>query len=351
MLNFQEGIFYFVNFNYLESILAKKYEDAGVSIKAGDETVDKIKSYAKSTFTNSVITDIGLFGAFFQPDLRGFKEPVLVSSVDGVGTKLKIAIGLGRHDTIGQDLVNHCVNDIAVCGAEPLFFLDYMAFGKLDPVIAAEIVKGFSVACKENGCALIGGETAEMPGVYQIGDYDLSGTIVGIVEKSKIIKGEKIIPGDVLIGVPSSGLHTNGYSLARKVLLEKYKLTDRVSSLKNTIGDELLAIHRSYLNLIRKIKSKIEVKGMSHITGGGIIGNTKRILPRGLKLKIGWSKWEVPVIFKLIQNTGEISDEEMREVFNLGIGLIFVVSKADVETTIDLGNELNEKPIVIGEVE
>ncbi len=331
--------------------MAKKYEEAGVSIKVGDETVDKIKSYAKSTFNKSVLTDIGLFGAFYQPDLSKFKEPVLVSSVDGVGTKLKIAIELNKHDTIGRDLVNHCVNDIAVCGADPLFFLDYMAFGKLNPLIAAEIVKGFSIACKENGCALIGGETAEMPGVYQQGDYDLSGTIVGIVEKSKIIKGESINSDDVLIGIPSSGLHTNGYSLARKVLLDKYKLSDSVSSLNNTIGHELLSVHRSYLNLIRAIKNKIDVKGMSHITGGGIIGNTKRVLPNGLKLKIDWSKWEVPAIFKLIQEAGEISDEEMREVFNMGVGLVFVVSKNDVETTLNSARELNEKPIIIGVVE
>jgi phosphoribosylformylglycinamidine cyclo-ligase len=326
------------------------YEDAGVSIKAGDETIQKIKNYAKSTFNKSVLEDIGLFGAFFQPDLTGYKEPVLVSSVDGVGTKLKIAIQLNKHNTIGQDLVNHCVNDIAVCGAEPLYFMDYMAFGKLDPVVAAEIVKGFSIACKENGCALIGGETAEMPGVYQIGDYDLSGTIVGIVEKSKIIKGESIIKSDVLIGIPSSGLHTNGYSLARKVILDKYSLTDKVPSLKKTIGEELLTVHRSYLQLIRTIKNQIELKGISHITGGGIVGNTKRILPEGLKIKIGWNKWEVPAIFKLIQQTGEISDEEMREVFNMGIGLIFVVSKNEVEAAFKLCPELNENPIVIGEV-
>jgi phosphoribosylformylglycinamidine cyclo-ligase len=326
------------------------YEDAGVSIKAGDETVQKIKNYAKSTFNNSVLTDIGLFGAFFQPDLKGYKEPVLVSSVDGVGTKLKIAIQLNRHDTIGQDLVNHCVNDIAVCGAEPLFFLDYMAFGKLDPVVASEIVKGFSIACKENGCALIGGETAEMPGVYQIGDYDLSGTIVGIVEKAKIINGEKISSGDVLIGIPSSGLHTNGYSLARKVILEKYNLTDNVPSLKKTIGEELLTVHRSYLQLIKTLKNKIEVKGMSHITGGGIIGNTRRILPEGLKLKIDWSKWNVPPIFKLIQQAGEISDEEMREVFNIGIGLVLIVSKEYLEPALKLAKELNEQALIIGEV-
>jgi len=330
--------------------LAKKYEDAGVSIKAGEETVDKIKSYAKSTFNKSVLTDIGLFGAFFQPDLTRYKEPVLVSSVDGVGTKLKIAIELNKHNTIGQDLVNHCVNDIAVCGAEPLFFLDYMAFGKLDPIIGAEIVKGFSIACKENGCALIGGETAEMPGVYQIGDYDLSGTIVGIVEKSEIIKGDKITSGDVLIGVPSSGLHTNGYSLARKVLLEKYKLKERIPSLRKTLGEELLSVHRSYLKLIKALKSKIEVKGLSHITGGGIIGNTKRILPKSLTLNIDWSSWDVPSIFRLIQTTGEINDDEMREVFNLGLGLLIIVSKNQVSKTLKLANELNEQALIIGEV-
>jgi phosphoribosylformylglycinamidine cyclo-ligase len=330
--------------------LAKKYTDAGVSIETGDETVKKIKNYTKSTFNKSVLTDIGLFGAFYQPDLSGYKEPVFVSSVDGVGTKLKVAIQMNKHDTIGQDLVNHCVNDIAVCGAEPLFFLDYMAFGKLDSNVASEIVKGFSIACKQNGCALIGGETAEMPGVYQTGDYDLSGTIVGIVEKSKIIKGESISSGDVLIGIPSTGLHTNGYSLARKVMLEKYNLKDTVPSLKKSIGEELLAVHKSYLPFIKTIKNEVEVKGMSHITGGGIVGNTKRILPEGLKLKIDWVKWEVPSIFQLIQETGEIADEEMREVFNLGIGLIVIVSKENVDFTINLCRELDENPIMIGEV-
>lgn len=330
--------------------MAKKYEDAGVSIEAGDETVQKIKNYAKSTFNKSVLTDIGHFGAFFQPNLSEYTEPVFVSSVDGVGTKLKIAIKMNKHDTIGQDLVNHCVNDIAVCGAEPLFFLDYMAFGKLDSIVAAEIVKGFSIACKENGCALIGGETAEMPGIYQTGDYDLSGTIVGIVEKSKIIKGEKISSGNVLIGIPSNGLHTNGYSLARKVLLEKYNLSDTIPSLKKTIGEEALAVHKSYLKLIKSLKNKIEIKGMSHITGGGIVGNTKRILPNGLKLKIDWHKWEIPAIFNLIQETGGIDNEEMRKVFNMGIGLVIIVSKENVDFTIDLCRELDEKPIMIGEV-
>lgn len=331
--------------------MAKKYEEAGVSIKTGNDTVDRIKEYAKTTFSRSVLTDIGLFGAFFQPDFSKYKEPVLVSSVDGVGTKLKIAIELNKHDTIGQDLVNHCVNDIAVCGAEPLFFLDYLAFGKLDSNIGAEIVKGFSIACKENNCSLIGGETAEMPGVYKTSDYDISGTIVGVVEKSEIIKGDKISSGDVLIGVPSTGLHTNGYSLARKVLLEKYKLTEKIPSLKKTLGEELLTIHRSYLKLINAIKSKIDVKGLSHITGGGLIGNTKRILPQGLKLNVDWDNWEIPQIFKLIQSSGEISDEEMHEVFNMGIGLVIIIHKKKVGAALKLANEINEQFIVIGEVD
>lgn len=330
--------------------MSKKYEDAGVSIKAGDDTVNKIKDYAKSTFRNGVLTDIGLFGAFFQPDLSRYKEPVLVSSVDGVGTKLKIATIMNKHDTIGQDLVNHCVNDIAVCGAEPLFFLDYMAFGKLNIEVAADIVKGFSIACKENGCALIGGETAEMPGLYQVGDYDLSGTIVGIVEKSKIIKGDDIGSGDVLIGVPSTGLHTNGYSLARKVLLEKFSLNEKLPSLSKILGEELLSVHRSYLKLIKSVTEKINIKGISHITGGGIIGNTKRILPHDLKLQIDWEGWKVPAIFKLIQETGDITDDEMREVFNMGIGLVFVVSKEDVEESLKLAEELKEQAVIIGEV-
>lgn len=331
--------------------MAKKYEDAGVSIQASDDTVEKIKNYAKSTFNKAVLSDIGLFGAFFQPDFTNYKEPVLVSSVDGVGTKLKIATMLNKHDTIGQDLVNHCVNDIAVCGAEPLYFLDYMAFGKLDPEVAAEIVKGFSIACKENNCALIGGETAEMPGLYQEGDYDLSGTIVGIVEKSKIIKGDSITSGDVLIGVPSTGLHTNGYSLARKAILEKYDLHNKMPFTNNTIGEELLTVHRSYLSIIKVLKNNLSVKGFSHITGGGIVGNTKRILPPGLNLKIDWGNWKLPSMFHLIQDAGDISDEEMKEVFNMGIGLVFVISKNQLELALRLLKEQKENPIIVGTVE
>lgn len=326
------------------------YKAAGVDIQAGDETVKKIKGLAKSTFSKNVLSDIGLFGAFYQPDLRGFNEPVLVSSVDGVGTKLKIAFAADRHDTVGQDLVNHCVNDISVCGAKPLYFLDYLAFGKLIPDKAAKIIEGFSIACRENDCALIGGETAEMPGLYSEDEYDMSGTIVGIVDKSRIINGNNIKKGDILIGFPSNGLHTNGYSLARKVLLQKFRINNRIDELGSTLGDELLRIHKSYLKLITHLVGNMKVKGFSHITGGGIVGNTNRILPEGLKLNIEWDKWELPAIFKLIQQTGKISFDEMRNVFNLGIGLIAVVSPDDENKISSLSNEINEHPVTIGEV-
>ncbi len=326
------------------------YKSAGVDIEAGDETIKRIKGFAKSTFNKNVLSDIGLFGAFYEPDFSGYKNPVLVSSVDGVGTKLKIAFEMNKHDTVGQDLVNHCVNDIAVCGAKPIYFLDYLAFGKLNPDKAEKIIEGFSIACKENGCALIGGETAEMPGLYSGEEYDMSGTIVGMVDKHKVIDGKEIKKGDVLLGFSSNGLHTNGYSLARKVLLNKFNLTDKPDGFDNELGAELLRIHKSYLKLISFLKDNLKIKGFSHITGGGIIGNTKRILPEGLSLKINWDRWELPSLFKLIQQTGKISDEEMRNVFNIGIGLIAVVSKSDEQKAILLSNSVNEHPIVIGEV-
>ena len=330
--------------------MSNTYKSAGVDLEAGDETVKRIKNFAKSTFNKNVLSEIGLFGGFYELDLNEYKNPVLVSSVDGVGTKLKIAFGMDKHDTVGQDLVNHCVNDIAVCGAKPLYFLDYLAFGKLNPDRAAKIIEGFSIACRENDCALIGGETAEMPGLYDKNEYDMSGTIVGIVEKSKVINGKEIQKGDILLGFSSNGLHTNGYSLARAVLLEKYKLTDEFDGLDETLGEELLRVHKSYLKLITHLKNNIKIKGFSHITGGGIVGNTKRILPEGLSLKIDWEFWEIPPVFKLIQETGNISNEEMRSVFNLGIGLIAVVSKDDEQKVIQLSSELNEHPLKIGEV-
>jgi len=323
------------------------YKTSGVDIKAGDETVNRIKNYAKSTFNRNVLSNIGLFGAFYELDLKGYRNPVLVSSVDGVGTKLMISIQIEKFDTIGQDLVNHCVNDIAVCGAKPLFFLDYMAFGKLVPSNAESIISGFAKACKENDCALIGGETAEMPGLYAANDYDISGTIVGLVDKEKIINGSKIQKGDILIGFPSNGLHTNGYSLARSVLLNKYKIDHKFDELELTLGEELLKIHVSYLPTISKLIENIEIRGFSHITGGGIIGNTKRIIPDGLNIKIDWKTWEIPQIYKIIQREGSISDEEMRNVFNLGIGLIAIINEKELNKLKDLFDNLF---YVVGEI-
>lgn len=331
-------------------LMQDSYKIAGVDIEAGDETVSRIKGHARATFTKGVLTDIGMFGAFYQPDFSQYSEPVLVSSVDGVGTKLKIAILLDKHDTIGRDLVNHCVNDIAVCGAEPLFFLDYFACGKLIPEKAEKIIKGFADACKENDCALIGGETAEMPGLYSEEDYDLSGTIVGIVEKSKIIDGRDISEGDIMIGIPSSGLHTNGYSLARKVLLEKYSVFDYIEGFQQSIGEILLTTHKSYLKLIRELKNNFHIKGFSHITGGGIEGNTYRIVKGGLKLSVAWDSWDWPIIFKLIQQTGNITNDEMRRVFNLGIGLVAIVDPNDVEAVLQKVNDFGEDAKIIGKI-
>ena len=330
--------------------MKNSYKDSGVDIEAGEKTVENIKDVVKSTFNKNVITGLGHFGAFYELDLGEYKNPVLVSSVDGVGTKLKVAIDSGINNSVGQDLVNHCVNDIAVCGAKPLYFMDYMAFGKLDTAVATEIVKGFAIACKENNVALIGGETAEMPGLYQEKDYDLSGTIVGIVDKNSIVNGEKIRANDILVGVKSNGLHTNGYSLARNVLLSKYKLDDVIDSLGSDIKTELLKVHKSYLALIQKLISKLEIRGFSHITGGGIIGNTKRIVPDGLKIEIEWSAWEVPAIFNLIQETGDIQDEEMRKVFNMGIGLIAIIDKNDIEKVKEIVKEQNEELFILGKI-
>ncbi len=326
------------------------YKEAGVNIQAADNALERIKSLAKSTFNKNVLHGIGLFGAFYKIDLNKWKNPVIVSSVDGVGTKIKIAIMLNKHDTIGQDLVNHCVNDIAVCGAEPQFFLDYIAFGKLIPEKVEQIIKGFSIACKENNVALIGGETAEMPGFYAEDEYDVAGTIIGLVEQEKIINGNNVEKGDLLIGFASNGLHTNGYSLARKVLLNKFKLDEKIDEIDNLLGDELLRIHKSYLNIIKLLKDNIPVKAFSHITGGGIIDNTKRVIPEGLNMKIDWNAWERPAIFHLIQQSGNVPEDEMRDVFNLGIGLIAIANKNDVDRIINLSKSIGETCFVIGEI-
>jgi phosphoribosylformylglycinamidine cyclo-ligase len=328
----------------------KTYKDAGVDIETADKLVEKIKKIAKTTFNQRVLTDIGLFGAFYDIKFDKFKHPVLVSSVDGVGTKLKIAFMTNRHDTVGQDLVNHCVNDILVCGAEPLFFLDYFATGKLIPEVAEKVISGMAKACEENGCSLIGGETAEMPGFYAEGEYDIAGMIVGIVEKEKIIKGDNVKPGDILIALPSNGLHTNGYSLARAVLLEKFKIDEFIPELNSTLADELLKIHRSYLKPILKLMEKFDLHAISHITGGGIIGNTKRVVPENLKIKVDWNAWERPAIFKLIQEIGKVPEEDMRRTFNLGVGLILIVDKKEADEILTELKSLGENPFIIGEI-
>lgn len=326
------------------------YKDSGVDIKAGEELINSIKDVVKETHNDNVLSNIGGFGALFTADFKKYKEPVLVSSVDGVGTKLIVAFKAGKYDTVGQDLVNHCVNDIAVCGATPLFFLDYFSTGKLEQNIGYNVIKGFSKACKENGVALIGGETAEMPDIYKEGEFDLAGTIVGVVDRENLITGDRISKGDRLIGFKSTGLHTNGYSLARKVLFSKFDIDDSAEGLDGTIGEELLYVHKSYLNLITSLKEIDGVNGFSHITGGGIEGNTKRILPEGLKLSIDWSSWNRPVIFNLIQKTGNVPEEDMQATFNLGIGLVAVVSESSVEKVKAVTDQFNEELIHIGEV-
>lgn len=325
------------------------YRDAGVDIDAGEETVQRIKPIVRETFTPGVLADIGAFGAFFELDLKAYRKPVLVSSVDGVGTKLKVAFRMRRHDTVGRDLVNHCVNDIAVCGAEPLYFLDYFSTGKLDPGVAEDVIRGFATACKDNGCALIGGETAEMPDLYAEGEYDLAGTIVGIVEKDQILDGSAIERGDVLIGLPSTGLHTNGYSLARKVLFEHFEVGDSPEELGGaTIGEALLAVHRSYLRPIRGLIDAGLARGFVHVTGGGIPGNTARILPDGVDFEVDYSAWTRPRIFDLIQRLGNVPEDDMRRTFNLGIGLIIIVAEPDVDRAVAVLQTLREEPVVIG---
>lgn len=326
------------------------YKDSGVDIKAGEEMVESIKGVVKDTHGPEVLHNIGGFGGFFRPELGSYQKPVFVSSVDGVGTKLIVAFKAGKYDTVGQDLVNHCVNDIAVCGAKPLFFLDYFSTGKLEQHVGVDVVKGFAKACKENGVALIGGETAEMPDIYEEGEFDLAGTIVGIVDEDEVINGSDIQKGDVLLGFKSSGLHTNGYSLARKVLFRKYKVDNYVEDLGSTVGDELLKVHKSYLSLITHLKELDGVNGFSHITGGGIVGNTKRILPEGLKLDINWKAWERPPVYHLIQEIGNVPEEDMQATFNLGIGLIAVVSESEVDAVTEKAEGLGESVIQVGKV-
>ena len=327
------------------------YKDSGVDVQAGEELVDSIKGVVKETHNVSVLSNIGGFGALFQPDFSTMETPVLVSSVDGVGTKLIVAFKANKYDTVGQDLVNHCVNDIAVCGAAPLFFLDYFSTGSLEKDVGFQVINGFAKACKENGVALIGGETAEMPDIYKKGEFDLAGTIVGVVDKSKLITGNSIQKGDLVLGFKSSGLHTNGYSLARKVLFSKFRIDDSPEGFDSTIGEELLKVHKSYLELISVLKSITGVNGFSHITGGGLISNTKRILPDGLSININWSSWERPKIFELIKKTGNVPEEDMRRAFNLGIGLVAIVKPEMKQKVIEAAETLNETVTEIGVIE
>jgi len=326
------------------------YKESGVDIKAGEELVDSIKDVVKETHNKNVLTNIGGFGALFNADFSKYKQPVLVSSVDGVGTKLIVAFKAEKYDTVGQDLVNHCVNDIAVCGATPLFFLDYFSTGKLEQHVGFNVIKGFSKACKENGVALIGGETAEMPDIYKSGEFDLAGTIVGVVDKDELIDGSKIKKGNILIGFKSNGLHTNGYSLARNVLFSEFDINDIPGKLDGSIGDELLKIHKSYLSLITELKTVDGVNGFSHITGGGIVGNTKRVIPDGLEMDVNWDSWERPPIFELIQETGNVDEDDMRQTFNLGIGLIAVVNPNSVSQVKQIAEKLGEDIYEIGVV-
>ena len=326
------------------------YKDAGVDIEAGEEMVESIKGLVKETHSDAVLHNIGGFGGFFRPDLSSYKDPVFVSSVDGVGTKLIVAFKSEKYDTVGQDLVNHCINDIAVCGADPLFFLDYFSTGNLEQDVGYQVVKGFSKACKENGVALIGGETAEMPDIYSEGEFDLAGTIVGMVDREKVIDGSDIEKGNVLLGFPSTGLHTNGYSLARKVLFSEYEVSDHVDELGTTVGDALLSVHKSYLPIIRKLRDLKGVNGFSHITGGGIIGNTKRIVPDKLTIQLDWDAWERPAIFELIQELGNVPEDDMRATFNLGIGLIAIVDADVADQVKKAAAELDEDVIEMGKI-
>ena len=326
------------------------YKDSGVDIDAGEELVGRIKKPVRSTFNRNVLTDIGLFGSFYRADFKGYKLPVLVSSVDGVGTKLKVAVEMNRYDTVGQDLVNHCVNDILVCGATPLYFMDYYATGALSVSEAEQVILGFVKACRENWCPLVGGESAEMPGLYSGKDFDVAGMIVGIVDEKKIVNGKNIKKGDILVGIPSTGLHTNGYSLARRVLQSEFALDEYFVELGCTVGESLLKVHRSYLSSVKPLLSKFSVNGMSHITGGGIEGNTMRIIPKDLKINIDWSSWERPPIFRLIQKVGSVPEPDMRRTFNLGIGLILVVNHHDVDPVVKVLHKAKELPVVMGEV-
>jgi phosphoribosylformylglycinamidine cyclo-ligase len=328
------------------------YKDAGVDIDAANVATSRIKQLARATFTSNVISEIGSFGGMFRADFAGMQEPVLVSSADGVGTKLRAAFMTGVHNTVGYDLVCHCVNDILVQGARPLFFLDYFATGKLSPDVLTQVIEGLARGCKENHCALIGGETAEMPGFYADGEYDIAGFIVGVVDRPKAIDGSRIQAGDVLIGLPSVGMHTNGYSLARKLFFEvaKYEAGTFVDELGCTAAEELLKPHRSYLQAMDGVLDSGIIKGLVHITGGGLLENIPRILPQGTAAKIDKGSWEVLPVFQSLGRLGNVAEDEMYRAFNMGIGLVIVVQAADVEGLTAHLDALGEKHYHIGSI-
>ncbi len=331
------------------------YRDAGVDIDAANEAVLRMREHIRSTFTPGVLNDVGSFGGMFAlAGLSELRNPVLVSSIDGVGTKLKIAIAIGKHDTIGRDLVNHCINDILVQGARPLFFLDYFATGKLSPNVVVDVVKGLAEGCREAGCALIGGETAEMPGLYSESDYDLAGCVVGIVDRDRIVTGGQIEPGDTIIGLASSGLHTNGYSLARRVLLDagesSLSLYEHVPALGRTLSEELLMTHRCYAPAVLPLLNEFDIKGMAHLTGGGFYDNIPRILPAICSATIERRTWPIPPIFSLIQERGNVPEPEMFRTFNMGIGFILVVPADQAPLLAHRLNASGESAYIIGNI-
>jgi phosphoribosylformylglycinamidine cyclo-ligase len=328
------------------------YADAGVDISRANRTKQRIKYLAHKTFTRGVLSEIGGFGGLFSVDKTKYSDPVLVSSVDGVGTKLKIAFEMNLHSTVGADLVNHCVNDIAVQGAAPLFFMDYLATGILDPAIAESIVEGIADACKQNGCALIGGETAEMPGFYPDGEYDLAGFIVGVVDRDKIVTGKDVQIGDIILGLASNGLHTNGYSLARKLLFEvaRYSPETYVNEIKNKVGNELMRTHRSYWPVVKKLIDGQCVAALAHITGGGITENLPRVLPRGTAAAIELGSWPVMPIFEHLQHLGNVPVDEMLRTFNMGMGMLLVIPAAKFKKAQSVLDRLGEKAYTIGRI-
>ena len=335
-----------------EELKSITYADAGVDIERANRTKQRIKYLAHRTFNKNVLSEIGGYGGLFQVDKKKFKDPVLVSSVDGVGTKLKLAFEMNLHHTVGGDLVNHCVNDIVVQGATPLFFMDYLAVGKLDPEVAEKVVSGVAEACKHNGCALIGGETAEMPGFYPANEYDLAGFIVGVVERDRVLTGKAVEVGDILLGLPSTGLHTNGYSLARKLLFSRagYSPETYVNEIKGKVGNELMKQHRTYWPLLRRLLEGDNISAMAHITGGGITENLPRVLPKGTGAIVELGTWPVLPIFEHLQKLGRIEEAEMMRTFNMGIGMILIIAPKKFKKVQGVLERVGEKAFVIGRI-